>query len=183
LNFQKESVAQQYVILLSPFPGADSPLRFAANTLAVIVGDDSGSRLYWSLIDPGLADSADASFHEYQGTGTFCTAYSCRPDATRKNLDIVRGVLRDVQEKGITDQDLQQAQNKILSRIVRHNERPMERMQALGMNWVYLQQYRTMDDELRSYESVTRAAIRELIEKYPLDKVTTFALGPTPSLG
>ena len=76
--------------MLSPFPPADSPLRFAANTLAVVVGDDSGSRLYWALIDPGLADSADASFHEYQDTGTFCTAFSCRPESTRSNLEIVR---------------------------------------------------------------------------------------------
>jgi predicted Zn-dependent peptidase len=89
--------------------------------------------------------------------------------------------LSEVQAKGVTDEELQQAQNKILSRIVRHNERPMERMQALGMNWLYLQQYRTMDDELKSYESVTRKSIRELLEQYPLDKITTFALGPTPA--
>jgi len=179
---QKDAVAQQYVILLSPFPAADSSLRFAANTLAVIMGDDSGSRLYWALIDPGLADSADASFHEYQDTGNFCTAFSCPPESTRGNLDIVRRVLDDVQTKGVTDEELQQAQNKIQSRIVRHNERPMERMQALGMNWLYLQQYRTMDDELKSYESVTRHAIGDLLKQYPLDKITTFALGPTPNV-
>ena len=42
-------------------PPADSPLRYAADTLAMAIGDDSGSRLYWALVDPGLAESADCS--------------------------------------------------------------------------------------------------------------------------
>src|SRR5262249_27679421 len=61
----KPSVAQEHVFLLSPGPSADSPLRYAADTLALAIGDDSGSRLYWLLVDPGLADSAACRFHEY----------------------------------------------------------------------------------------------------------------------
>ena len=37
--------------------------------LATVLGDDSGSRLYWSLVDPGRVESADCSFHDYEGTG------------------------------------------------------------------------------------------------------------------
>ena len=67
----KEKVTQEHVILMAGGPPADSPLRHAADLLSMIVGDDSGSRLYWALVDPGLADSADCSFHEYEGTGSF----------------------------------------------------------------------------------------------------------------
>src|SRR5439155_1766318 len=69
----KEKVNQEHVFLISPAPGANSSLRHAADVLALALGDDSGSRLYWALIDPGLADSADASFHEYEGTGSIYT--------------------------------------------------------------------------------------------------------------
>ena len=62
-----------------------------------------GSRLYWSLVDPGLADSADMSFHEYQGTGSFYTSFSCEPENAQKNLQMVLKVLHDVQEAGVTD--------------------------------------------------------------------------------
>jgi hypothetical protein len=51
----KEQVTQEHVIVMSPGPAADSPLRHAATTLALAVGDDSGSRLYWALVDPASA--------------------------------------------------------------------------------------------------------------------------------
>src|SRR5205085_7160094 len=118
----KDKVAQEHVVLMSPGPAADDPLRYAAETLALVVGDDSGSRLYWALVDPGLADSADTSFHEYQGTGSFYTSFSCAPDKAQKNLSIVLQVLRTVEADGITEEELQQAKSKILSRIVRGSE-------------------------------------------------------------
>src|SRR5262249_5503939 len=67
----KAKVAQEHVLLIAPGPPAKSPLRYAADTLALILGDDTGSRLHWALVDPGLADSADCSFHEYDGAGAF----------------------------------------------------------------------------------------------------------------
>jgi predicted Zn-dependent peptidase len=180
--FTREAVNQEHVFLISPGPAADSSLRHAADTLGMILGDDSGSRLYWALVDPGLADSADVSFHEYEGTGSFYTSFSCEPGLTAKNLAIVRGVFRQAQEEGVTEEELQQAKSKILSRVVRGSERPMGRMQALGMTWTYLHTYRSVDDELNAFRAVTRKKIRQVLDRYPLEQMTTFALGPLDKL-
>lgn len=179
----KEKVTQEHVILIAPGPAASSPLRYAADTLALALGDDSGSRLYWALVDPGLADSADASFHDFEGAGSFFTSFSCEPDQAAENLAIVRDILGEVQRDGITEEELHQAKSKIGSRVVRGNERPMGRMQAVGMAWTYLGQYRTVDDEMKYFDAVDRKAIREVLDRYPLDQVTTLALGPLARLG
>ncbi len=178
----RAKVNQEHVILISPGPPAEAPMRYAADTLAMVVGDDSGSRLYWALVDPGLADSADTSFHDYQGTGSFYTSFSCEPGQAQKDLAIVQGVLRSVQQEGISEEELAQAKSKILSRVVRGNERPMGRMQSIGMAWTYLHKYRTVDEELKAFDAVTAKAIRKLLDRYPLDQVTTFALGPLEKL-
>ncbi|HEY7331286.1 MAG TPA: pitrilysin family protein [Gemmataceae bacterium] len=178
----REKVAQEHVFLISPGPAANSPLRYAADLLGMAVGDDSGSRLYWELIDPGLADSADCSFHEYEGAGAFYTSFSCQPEQAEEDLELVLDVLRDVQENGIREEELNQARNKVLSRVVRGSERPKGRMMALGMNWIYQHGYRTVDDELRAFESVTLSDIRQVLDRYPLDHMTTLALGPLPKL-
>jgi predicted Zn-dependent peptidase len=175
---KKANVAQEHVFLISGGPAADSPLRHAADTLAMAIGDDSGSRLYWALVDPGLADSADTSFHDYEGTGSFYTSFSCEPGRADENLDIVLQVLDAVQSEGITDSELQQAKSKIGSRVVRGSERPMGRMQAIGMAWTYLKQYRTVDDELKAFDAITLGTIREVLDRYPITGVTTLALGP-----
>src|SRR5438270_552796 len=82
-------------------------------------GDHPGSRLYWALLDPGLAESADASFHEYEGTGSFFTSFSGEPARTEENLAIVLDLLAQAQREGVTEEELRQAKNKILSRVVR----------------------------------------------------------------
>lgn len=178
----RKKVNQEHVFLLSAGPAAESPLRHAADTLALAIGDDSGSRLYWALIDPGLADSAEMGFHDYEGTGSFCTSFSCDPRQVQKNLAIVRNVLRSVQKDGVTEEELNQAKSKILSRVVRGSERPMGRMQAIGMSWTYLHKYRTVEEEIASFDAVTLKSIRKVLDKYPLEKVTTLALGPLKKL-
>jgi predicted Zn-dependent peptidase len=174
----KDKVVQEHVFLIAEGPSAESPLRFAADMLAMAVGDDSGSRFYWELVDPGLAESADASFHENEGAGAFFASMTCEPEQTDENLAILMRVLREVRESGIGEDELKQARSKVLSRLVRGSERPKGRMTALGMNWTYQHQYRSVDDELRSFESVTLDDVRRVLERYPLDRVTTLALGP-----
>jgi predicted Zn-dependent peptidase len=178
----REKVAQEYVVMMSPGPAADSPLRHAADLLSMVVGDDSGSRLYWALIDPGLADSADCSFHEYDHTGVFYTSYSCQPEQTRGDLEIIHGVLSSVQSDGVSEAELSQARSKLLSRVVRSGERPKGRMLAIGSHWTYQGEYRSVDDELRAYEAVTLADVRKVLDRYPLPRMTTLALGPLKEL-
>jgi predicted Zn-dependent peptidase len=178
----RTDVVQEHVVIMSSGPSAESPLRYAADTLALAIGDDSGSRLYWKLVDRGLADSADCSFHDYQGTGSFITSFSCEPGKAQQDLELVNEVLKMVQEEGITQEELRQAKNKIGSRVVRGSERPMGRMQAIGMTWTYLHQYRTVDEELQAFDAVDIKAIRDVLDTHPLQRVTTYALGPLENL-
>src|SRR5262249_16935606 len=126
----KEKVSQEHVFLIASGPPADDPLCHAADTLALAVGDHSRSPLYRALVDPGLVDSADMGFHEYQGTGAFFASFNGDPERAEENLATVLEVLRDVQKNGITEEELAQAKSKIGSRVVRGSERPMGRMQA-----------------------------------------------------
>jgi len=178
----REKVQQEYVMFMAGGPPADSPLRYAADTLALAVGDDSGSRLYWALVDPGLADSADCSYYENDGSGCASASYSCEPEQAEENLGIVRGVLADVQRGAITADELGQAKSKLASRVVRGGERPMGRMQTIASAWGYTGEYRDVDAELARYDAVTLADVRAYLDRYPLDRTTTVAFGPLAKL-
>ena len=178
----RDKLNQEQVFLLAPAPAADSMQRYAADALAMIVGDDSGSRLYWSLVDPGLADSADMGFHDYEGTGGYFLSFSCEPENTAENLALVHDILHQVQSEGVSDEELAVAKSKILSRVVRGSERPMGRMQALGMGWTYLKTYRSVDEELGHFDAVTLKDIRNVLDRHPLTEWTVLALGPLKSL-
>ena len=50
---------QQTVIGVADGPPLESDDRYAAQLLANVLGDHTGSRLYWDLIDPGHADGVE----------------------------------------------------------------------------------------------------------------------------
>ena len=91
----------------------------------------AGSTGHWSI--PAWPTRPIRSFHEYEGTGSFYTSFSCEPEQTQENLAIVQSVLASVQKDSITEEELHQAQSKMLSRVVRGSERPKGRMMAIGM--------------------------------------------------
>ena len=178
----REKTQQEHVMLMTGGPPANSKMRYTADTLALAIGDDSGSRLYWALVDPGMAEGADCNYYENDGTGTFYTSFSGEPETAAANLEVVRKVLSDVQRAGITADELTQAKNKIASRVVRGGERPMGRMQAIASAWTYTGEYRDVDTELANFDAVTLADIRACLERYPLDKPTVIAFGPAATL-
>ncbi|HEX4132801.1 MAG TPA: pitrilysin family protein [Pirellulales bacterium] len=179
---QKESATQEYVIQLADGPSATDTDRFAAKLLATILGDDSGSRLYWELVDPGLAESASLGHHDYHGAGLLITYLSCAPDEAQANLQRVLDLYRKAEAAGVTAEELDQAKNKINSRVVLSSERPRGRLFNVGGNWTYRHEHRTVADDLAAIDAVTLADIRAVLAKYPLSTSTTIAVGPLAAI-
>lgn len=179
---RKASSLQQHVMQMSPAPPADSAWRFAADILSVIVGDDTGSRLFWNLVDPGYAETAEMGYNEFDGSGAYMTYFSCEPDQAEPNLDRVQKIYDDINAHGVTEVELTQARNKVASRIVLRSERPMGRLASLGHNWLYRGEYRTVADDLATLRAITVADIRKLLEIYPLRQTTTSSVGPLDEL-
>lgn len=179
---QKEGSVQQHIMQMGAGPKSCSEMRYAAELLSVVVGDDSGSRLFWELVDPGLAEAADLGYNEYDGAGTWMSYLSCQPEEVQSNLELFQRVLDDVNSNGITAEELEQARNKVASRIVLRGERPMGRLSSLGSNWVYRQQYRSIADDLKTVRSVTQRDIRELLEQFPLRMTSTVGVGPVAEI-
>ena len=178
----REANQQQHLMQMAPGPPARSPLRYAADLLSVIVGDDSGSRLYWELVDPGHAEAAELGFNEYDGAGTWLTYLSCTPEQTPENLDRISNLYQSVNTDAVSDLEIEQARGKVLSRIVLRSERPMGRLSSLGANWVYRGEYRSVAEDLEAYRQLTPRDVRDLLDQYPLAQVTTVGVGPLSAL-
>jgi predicted Zn-dependent peptidase len=173
-----DKVAQQYVTLIAPAAPADDELGYAGALLSTVMGDYTGSRMFWALTDTGLADEAGMGIDECDGAGAYYTSFNCSPDRAVECYEIVRGLLDDVQENGISPDEFQQAKTKILSREVRAGERTQRRMSTVVKDWVYRGEYRSVDDELASWDAVTMERVRQVLERYPLTNQTVTAYGP-----
>lgn len=178
----RESSVQQHIMQMGVAPIGTDDRRFAAELLSVVVGDDSGSRLFWDLVDPGYVEAADLGYNEYDGAGTWMTYLSCKPEEVEENLSRMQKVFDDVNQNGVTAEELEQAKNKVASRIVLRGERPMGRLTALGSNWVYRGEYQTVADDLKIVRAISLQDINELLEVFPIRLNTTVGVGPRDEL-
>ena len=179
----KEGTAQEHVLCLAESAAAESEWRYAASVLSIAIGDDSGSRLHWQLVDPGRVESASCGIDPSQGNGLLATTFSCDPEMAAENLEIVRKVLAEVQRDGITDAELDQAKNKIASRVVRASERPSGRMRSIAGAWIYNNEYSDPDIELSRYDAIDQRSIRAYLDRFPVDRITVVGYGPLAELG
>jgi len=179
---QKPSATLEYVLQLANGPAASDSDRYAAKILATVLGDDSGSRLYWELIDSGLAEQASLSHYDYQGTGLFMTYMSCGPEAAAENMRRIAEIYRRAETEGIVATELKQAKSKINSRVVLGSERPRGRLFTVGGNWLQRREYRTVHDDLEAIEAITLDDVTAVLARYPLSTSTTVAIGPLKDL-
>ncbi len=181
-SLYKDTATLEYVLQLVNGPSATDDDRYAAKVLATIVGDDSGSRLYWALVDTGLAEQASLSHHDYQGAGLFMTYMSCDPANAQENLERIAEVFAGAETGGITSEELAQAKSKINSRVVLASERPRGRLFSVGGNWIQRHEYRTVREDLEAIERLTRDDLMAVLARYPLSVNTTLAIGPAEGL-
>jgi predicted Zn-dependent peptidase len=174
----RPTATQQYVLQLADAPASEHADRYAAKLLATIVGDDSGSRLYWELVDQGLAETATLGHYEYLGAGMFYTSLACEPDDVEENLARLQAIFQQVEAHGVASDELRQANNKVKARVVLSSERPQSRLFNVGGNWLQRREYRAVADDLKALDDVTSDDLVAVLKKFPLSRCTTITVGP-----
>jgi predicted Zn-dependent peptidase len=146
--------------------------------LGVVAGDETGSRLFWTLVDTARAETASMQYEGMDGVGAFYTYVRAGAQDLHGILDTVDGVLGQLSRGGVEEQELEAAKNKVLSAVAIKSETPMGRLVDLGLNWQYLETYRSVAEDVAAVKAVTVEQINALLEVYPLDRYTRLVLEP-----
>ncbi len=173
----QDTLKRHYMVCLTPGPSRQDESRYAASVLANVLGDDDGSRLYWKVIDPGLADEAEMSYQPHDQFGCFLSYASCDParadDVEAALIEVMREAADDV-----TEAEVERSRSKIAMDLMLHEEQPAGRMMALGATWLYTGEYRPLADELAKIEAVTADDLRTFVKDWPFEPRTTIRLTP-----
>ena len=177
-HVHREAASQQYILQLADAPASEDEDRFAAKLMATMLGDDSGSRMYWEMVDSGYAESASVGHYEYLGAGMYFTWISCDPETAQANYQRAADLQEQAQQDGFKLEELRQAQSKVKARIVLGSERPRNRLFNVGGNWMQRREYRSVADDLASVDAVTLDDVHRVLAKYPLTRHSTVVIGP-----
>lgn len=177
----KESSTLEYIMQLTPGPARQDPDRYAARVLATILGDDSGSRMFWEFIDSGRAESAGMGSYEYEGSGFVMSVLFCLPDQAQDNLNRLHQLQQNAQ-KGVTQKELDLAKSKIAAHIILASERTESRMFSVGSQWLAGQEFLTVAEIAQRYQDVTLDQVNAVLGKYDLTQSMTLVVGPCKDL-
>ena len=147
-------------VLAFPSSGIFDPRRYALGLLSLIVGGGMASRLFVEVRERrGLSYSIDAGETAYSDGGLWSVEWQCAPGKLTAILQLVRTVLAEVAEHGVSEDELSRAKGQMRGQTALSYEGAGSRMSRLGVNAV-LGDERTLADLLRSFDQVTADQVR-----------------------
>lgn len=173
---KRPNLNKGYACLIAPGPSVKDPFLPSARVLSCILGDSSGSKVYWSLIHSGLADSASVDMEDMDDVGIFTGFLSSDSVRTAEVLTRFKELLSSPLD--FTTEDLHRAKTKLRTRLVLQRESSFRRMNSLGHDWLAYGENRTLQDKLAEIDSVSRDSIAGFVNKYPLTRMKQILLLP-----
>ena len=165
----RPAAALDYAVWMVAGPDEHDPDRHAARLLSVVLGDSSGSRLYWGLVDSGEAEQAACIHQDFLDAGLFITQLSCDAADVEELTERIAGIYATAASGGIPPAEFERAQNKLASRVVLGGEKPRRRLFEVGLDWSHCRTYRSVGDNLRIVEQITLDDVHRVLETWPLD--------------
>lgn len=173
-------VNRGYILGLCDAPPLQSDDRYAASLVSQILGGADNSRLHWALIEEGIAEEAMAAYDGLDGTGDYFLYASGDPEALDSIWETVLKEIHSLKDS-ITEDDLAKLRSKMLTSVTLAGERPNGRMQRLGRLWTSCGHYKTLEEEIEQINAITVNAVKDLLDRYPLDQCTVGRMIPEDS--
>ncbi|MFO0942524.1 MAG: pitrilysin family protein [Pirellulales bacterium] len=165
VQIDREDTHQHYGIRVWPGLDCNDPARYALRMLCSILADDSGSRIFWELIDTGRAETATIWPQMFDDSGCLIGYLCCAPEDIEENQAVMQRLIDDLLKHGVSDHELELARNKVSSGLILSDERPSNRLFALGQSWLSRKSYEPLDVVLSRYAAVTREEVLEVAHR------------------
>jgi predicted Zn-dependent peptidase len=178
----KDKFNRAHIAMMAPGFAAQSPQRYAALVACEAIGAGDGSRLYWALVHPGIAEAAQIGHDANDGAGAYYGYVLADPARAQESLDVFRQVVREASQGGLKDHEVERAKRRIASHMVLSAETPMGRLRPVGMNWLYRREQIGPQDSLQRLLDVETSQVNEVMAAMPFDSATVVGLGPLDAL-
>ena len=153
--------------------------RFAMGVLSAALGGGMSSRLFQEIREKrGLAYSVYAYAQQFAGSGVLGFYAGCNPTKAIEVVEIIRGVLSDVADNGMTHEEIERAKGAVRGSLVLSQEDSGSRMSRIGKNEIVYGQVMDFDDILKAISRVSATDIREIAGEFLVKTPTLALVGP-----
>jgi predicted Zn-dependent peptidase len=156
--------------------------RFAMGVLASALGGGMSSRLFQEIREKrGLAYSVYAYAQQFAGSGQIGFYAGCNPTKAIEVVEIIREVLSDVAENGMSHEEIERAKGAVRGSLVLSQEDSGSRMSRIGKNEIVYGQVMGFDEILKAISRVNSTDVREIANEFLTKSPTLALVGPFKS--
>ena len=153
--------------------------RFTMGILSAALGGGMSSRLFQEIREKrGLAYSVYSYAQQFAGSGLLGFYAGCHPSKAVDVVEIIREVLHDVAENGMTNEEISRAKGAVKGSLVLSQEDSGSRMSNIGKSEIVYGEVMSFDEILKKISNVTPVAIRQLAGEILLQRPTLALVGP-----
>ena len=153
--------------------------RFSMGVLSAALGGGMSSRLFQEIREKrGLAYSVYAYAQQFAGSGVLGFYAGCNPSKAIEVVEIIRSVLSDVADNGMTHEEIERAKGAVRGSLVLSQEDTGSRMSRIGKNEIVYGQVMDFDDILKAISRVSAEDIREIASEFLVKTPTLALVGP-----
>jgi predicted Zn-dependent peptidase len=153
--------------------------RFTMGILSAALGGGMSSRLFQEIREKrGLAYSVYSYAQQFAGSGLIGFYAGCHPTKAVEVVEIIREVLHDVAENGMTAEEISRAKGAVKGSLVLSQEDSGSRMSNIGKSEIVYGEVMGFDEILKKISDVTPAAVRQLAGEILIQRPTLALVGP-----
>jgi len=153
--------------------------RFTMGILSAALGGGMSSRLFQEIREKrGLAYSVYSYAQQFAGSGLLGFYAGCHPSKAVEVVEIIREVLHDVSENGMTTEEIARAKGAVKGSLVLSQEDSGSRMSNIGKSEIVYGEVMSFDEILKKISDVTPTGVRQLAGEILLQRPTLALVGP-----
>ena len=177
--YDPRPIEQTHVCLAVPGFAYTDPRIYALGLMNHVLGASSSSLLFQEIREErGLSYNVFSYHTAFRDTGLFTIYYGCSPEQATEVYELVKAIIRRLQERGIDELELQKAKAQIVSSFWLSHESTSSRIGRMAKNELYFGRQVDPEEAVAEVQAVTIADVRAVIHDLFHAPSSFVALGP-----
>ncbi len=172
----KEGLNCAHLCFFTPGPDLKDLKRYSCRNLCSLLGSISGSKTYWELVNKGISEVCYIDFEDMEGVGVIYGYLKSAPSRLEEARDILYKIMSNPMD--FEKEALKRVKTKAKTSLVFLAERPIRRLISIGLDYLYKEEYVSLEEELERINRVSLLDIENLVEEFNFKPVTEIRLLP-----
>lgn len=176
---KKKDIEQIHFNMAFEAPSFIDDIRYEFTIINAILGGDVNSRLFQTIRENrGLTYNICTYGSAFSDTGLFHIYGALNPNQLGTVVELVKGIITDLNEKGITNEELENAKKQVITEMTLNQDNTVDLMNNNAKSIMFYGKVYSFKESIKAINSVTVSGVNDCIREYfKLDNMSIAVAG------